>query len=453
MQVSKSEPTLLRSTPEKVVKSLSQDRSLIKFPSVENLRNTIREYTGQTPREEDAELKANQYIRQVKKDILYQRRKRDVLSKKRPNTEIGYQFPKWITQRRDFQNFFVRYAVNGQDKKQSILNALTKLHTERSKNDITTLAAWLKNFKPFQNISHTQASFVSKWLKLEKFNQGDVIVKQGNEGTCFYMILSGSVEVLVDSERVEVLNEGQYFGEASLVGNTSRAATIRAIGLGTTKLGSLRAFHYREAVKLSQHHHLTEAQSYFKTHPITTNWSKNKLLQLITSTRKRNFAVGEIMQTEGEPTDCFYFIIEGECIAQKNIKVVNENRLPTGMQKNSYEIRRRVKNRTIKLSELKGHENDFFGEDGVLGLKHQTYSIHAITPVSTYVIFKQEAMRLLSSKDAVTHIRTKHDWRLEDSSQVGKRFFMKEEIDANIAMLKESAFGPSYRRKKLNLLH
>ena len=45
---------------------------------------------------------------------------------------------------------------------------------------------------------------------------------------------------------------------------------------------------------------------------MTLLWSKNKLLQIASTTRKKTFAIGETIFKEGDATDCFYFLIEGK---------------------------------------------------------------------------------------------------------------------------------------------
>ena len=65
------------------------------------------------------------------------------------------------------------------------------------------------------------------------FSAGENILSQGEEGDTAFLILSGSVEVLVgDDDRqrsVATLSEGDIFGEMSIVSPGPRSATIRAV--------------------------------------------------------------------------------------------------------------------------------------------------------------------------------------------------------------------------------
>jgi len=59
-----------------------------------------------------------------------------------------------------------------------------------------------------------------------------VIIRQGDPGDLFYLIRSGAVEVRVhdgnQEKKVAELSEGQYFGEAALLTDEPRNATVIA---------------------------------------------------------------------------------------------------------------------------------------------------------------------------------------------------------------------------------
>ena len=66
------------------------------------------------------------------------------------------------------------------------------------------------------------------------YQDGEVIIRQGDEGNCMYVIQEGQVEVLqeVNGRQVQlgVRTEGEYLGEMAIFDREVRSATVRALG-------------------------------------------------------------------------------------------------------------------------------------------------------------------------------------------------------------------------------
>lgn len=62
------------------------------------------------------------------------------------------------------------------------------------------------------------------------FSDGDVIFKEGDTPDVMYVVQSGEVEILHHGVLVETLDEGNIFGEMSLINDDPRAATAKARG-------------------------------------------------------------------------------------------------------------------------------------------------------------------------------------------------------------------------------
>ncbi len=66
------------------------------------------------------------------------------------------------------------------------------------------------------------------------YSDGEVIIAEGDEGDCMYVIQSGRVEAVTGSGpqelRVAVLEGGDFFGEMALFDKEVRSATVRALG-------------------------------------------------------------------------------------------------------------------------------------------------------------------------------------------------------------------------------
>lgn len=63
----------------------------------------------------------------------------------------------------------------------------------------------------------------------KEFSSGNVIVKVGDKGRDFYMILTGQARLTVSGKKSEILGPGGYFGEMAVLDGGPRTATIAAL--------------------------------------------------------------------------------------------------------------------------------------------------------------------------------------------------------------------------------
>ena len=65
------------------------------------------------------------------------------------------------------------------------------------------------------------------------FNNGEVIIKEGDDGSTFFQLIEGTANVFADygkkeQFRLAVLEEGEYFGEMAIIETYPRSATVVA---------------------------------------------------------------------------------------------------------------------------------------------------------------------------------------------------------------------------------
>ena len=67
-----------------------------------------------------------------------------------------------------------------------------------------------------------------------QYRDGEIIVRQGEAGSCMYVIQEGTVEVLAETDGEELhlrdLGPNDFFGEMALFEAETRTATIRSKG-------------------------------------------------------------------------------------------------------------------------------------------------------------------------------------------------------------------------------
>jgi CRP-like cAMP-binding protein len=69
---------------------------------------------------------------------------------------------------------------------------------------------------------------------VERWAEGAIVVREGDEGTGFYVVLAGRAEASIAGSAVSELHPGDSFGEIALLHAVPRTATVRAIEALTT---------------------------------------------------------------------------------------------------------------------------------------------------------------------------------------------------------------------------
>lgn len=68
----------------------------------------------------------------------------------------------------------------------------------------------------------------------KQYEDGEIIVRQGDTGNCMYVVQTGRVQVIVDSNGEEIilrtLDKNDFFGEMALFERDVRTSTARAMG-------------------------------------------------------------------------------------------------------------------------------------------------------------------------------------------------------------------------------
>lgn len=149
-----------------------------------------------------------------------------------------------------------------------------------------------------------------------QLDANEIVFEQGAEGSHFFVVGSGALEVLVNTTRVNVLKSGDSFGELALLHDVPRSATVRT--LEKSDLWGLDRVTFREAVKQINVRNYKENRAFLDSVPIfayLTSQEKDKLLGALSTQR---FFPGKQVVTEGEPGDVFYIIKEGTVTCSAN---------------------------------------------------------------------------------------------------------------------------------------
>lgn len=95
---------------------------------------------------------------------------------------------------------------------------------------MTVDLADLRRVPLFAGMTDRAAEAVAGLASEVSFADGDAVIREGEPGESFYLLLSGAVRVTRDGAPVRALAPGDFLGEISLVDGRPRTATATAVG-------------------------------------------------------------------------------------------------------------------------------------------------------------------------------------------------------------------------------
>lgn len=99
----------------------------------------------------------------------------------------------------------------------------------------------------FCGIQRDEFETLSRHWQKKHFPKNTVILNEGDRSDSFYLIDSGKVKVLLEDDQgrevvLNILEEGDYFGEMALIDDESRSATVIAMDDTNLTLVSMQDF-------------------------------------------------------------------------------------------------------------------------------------------------------------------------------------------------------------------
>ncbi|MEE4243590.1 MAG: DUF4388 domain-containing protein [Desulfopila sp.] len=95
-------------------------------------------------------------------------------------------------------------------------------------DELASMMHLLSGFAFFKSIDQKNLDKVIQYFRIKTFNKGDIIIRKGDVGGNFFIIASGSVNVLNEGGiAISTLTKGDVFGEMSLICNERVSATIQ----------------------------------------------------------------------------------------------------------------------------------------------------------------------------------------------------------------------------------
>lgn len=196
---------------------------------------------------------------------------------------------------------------------------------EKLTDDINMIKTSLKNNLVCSTLNDGEILTLSNYMRFFVFKSGDIVIKQGEKGSYFFIINSGKFDVYVNNKKVKTMTKGNSFGEAALIHNTQRSASIIATTDGT--LWGVQRSTFRATLKQLSNRNFNENRSFIDSVSVFDMLTEAQKNMITNACVIQNFKPEEVIVKQGDSGDVLYILKEGKAtvyIDNKEIRVLNK---------------------------------------------------------------------------------------------------------------------------------
>lgn len=226
----------------------------------------------------------------------------------------------------------------------------------------------LNNHFIFTSLTDEDKEMVADAMQLYQFMPETIVFMQGMPSKSYYVVRTGTLEVIVNGKRVNKIHPGEGFGELALLHDNPRSATLKCIDF--TSLWGVERQTFRKVIEDMNTLIYEQNREFLE---------KVTLLSSLTSPQKDSLAAnlvsykyysGQKIITEGETGNQLYIIKEGVVSVQKG---------------------------TQEIAKL--HAGSYFGEMALLNNAPRSATCVAIEgPVKCMCLSRETLHKVLSNK-------------------------------------------------------
>jgi len=111
-------------------------------------------------------------------------------------------------------------------------NGVFEYFSEIDSDPINKIIRGLQNVVLFNSLNKNELLLLAQEIEVKKFNEGEILIKQGDEGSSMFILHEGLLSANVTENdkqiRVGLIYPGSFFGEMSLLTGEKRTATVTA---------------------------------------------------------------------------------------------------------------------------------------------------------------------------------------------------------------------------------
>ena len=173
------------------------------------------------------------------------------------------------------------------------------------------------------DLFHTlDISRAAEFLRISSYSShppGTKLVRAGERGETFHIILSGEAEIIREGELVKRVGRYDYIGEIALVLDRPRVADVVAVS--QVEVLSIKRQDFLDFIRGTQlpdlfcrvsHNKMEGSWGVFQDNRLLDSLSTFQKTQLLAIMERKHINANEILFEEGSPVDCYWLIRQGE---------------------------------------------------------------------------------------------------------------------------------------------
>ena len=204
-----------------------------------------------------------------------------------------------------------RHRPNVYNRSLAAYEGAGKAYVPKSPATKSFLARAIAGHYLFADLTNREVNEVVDAMTMKLAHRADSIILEGTDGDVFYVLESGTCDVVVNGKRVKEVKPGDCFGELALLYTAPRAASVMATSVCT--LWALDRSAFRRTIQSTKSGQMSAICSFLKHVPQFSSLSNHEISTIAGVLGVGEFDRGTNIVEQGEAGDKFYIILSGKC--------------------------------------------------------------------------------------------------------------------------------------------
>lgn len=243
----------------------------------------------------------------------------------------------------------------------------------KSKEDLEFIESALSKHSLFALLDHSLRQEIAAQMDIETISPSTLVVEQNQPGDRFYIVNSGSFQVIVDEQNVATLSRGKIFGEIAMFYHGVRNATVQANM--QSSVFSIARQSFRQAVATLSINNIAHNLEALRKVPLFMGLTEDQLHAVSLAVQTLHFSANDVIIKKGEIGNVLYIIESG------NVNCTNIG--------------------TCETKDVQLEQGEYFGERSLLLEEPRAADVIAITNTRILALDRESFLQILGSLQEV----------------------------------------------------